>query len=450
MEEIFFGGLYLEITRRCQLKCAHCLRGDAQDIDMSKEIIDSILDQCAGIFEVFFTGGEPTLNIDAMDYFLREVQRRNIPLGKLGFITNGISIPDALKDFLLRAYDYISTCRTNCEAFRVDATIATHYRIEIGISDDVYHTGSMPESAKEIYKGFLPTEGCIVYTKGIHNLIKIGRAKNIRESISVPILEDFPRVQIGIAYKGHIPICGDCIRIERMLDFCDAYIPCLLAVNAKGKVLPYIETQSEYQTMDESVSGICQYSSGQMPSIMESVVSYNRGALPCYIGLNIQLNIEPDDISSAVDKIWSEKEKKNGNSPYYDPLFSIEKNEIVDLISASQLAYDVAYISYLINRISKYTDKQEFLHDFPYSNDYFYQKLLQTIGGMDTPDAAQWIVENMRYPWFRVDDKLVAMVKSMVKQKAIQIIRGNTNGLWGKDISKLIKYQLDRIPYLNE
>ena len=110
MKKIFFGGLGLEITRRCQLQCAHCLRGDAQNVDMSKEIIDSILDQCAGIFEVSFMGGEPTLNIDVMDYFLGEVHRRNILLGQLSFVTNGISIPDTLKDFLLRSYDYISSC----------------------------------------------------------------------------------------------------------------------------------------------------------------------------------------------------------------------------------------------------------------------------------------------------------------------------------------------------
>lgn len=448
MEKIFFGGLNLEITRRCQLKCAHCLRGDAQDVDMSKEVIDSILDQCAGIFEVFFSGGEPTLNIDVMDYFLKEVQRRNIPLGKLGFITNGISIPDALKDFLLHAYDYITTCRTSCEAFRTDATIATHYRIDIGISADDYHTGSNPEAAKEIYKSFLPNDGCAVYINSFSILIKRGRAKDIKESFSTPFLKGFPRVQIGIAYKGHTPICGDCIRIDRMTDFCDAYIPCMLTVTAKGKLLPTIEAQFEYHTEDETLTGICQYSGGQMPSIIKTILSYNRGALPCYVGYRIPLKIESSEISYAFDQFWKEKEIENRF--YYDPLFATDKKEIEDLISTSQLEYGAAYIHYLINRIPKYADKQEFLHDFPYSNDYFYQKLQQAIKVMDTPNVAQWIAENENYLWFRVDDTLVAMVKNMFKKQIIQKIRSDTGGLWSKGISKLIKYQLDKIPYLNE
>lgn len=447
MEKIFFGGLNLEITRRCQLKCAHCLRGDAQDVDMSKEVIDSILDQCAGIFDVFFTGGEPTLNIDAMDYFLREVQRRNIPLGGLGFVTNGISIPDTLKEFLLRAYDYITACRTSCEAFRIDATIAKHYRINIGISVDNYHTGSNPEAAKEIYKSFLPNEGCWIYANSVNSLIREGRAKNIKEAHSVPFLDGFPKIQIGIAYKGHTPICGDCIRINEMAGFCDAYIPCQLVVTAKGKILPFIQMQFEYQTEDETLTGICQYSGGLMPSIIESVRVYNRGALPCYVGYNIPLRVESDKLFSAISEL--RKENLNSNQ-YFDPLFLASKREIERLIHTSEAEYDLAYVHYFMDRIPKYSNEQDFIHDFPYSNDYFYQKLRQTMMVMDTPDVVQWIVENKDYLWYRVDDELVPMAKSLFKQFIIQGIREDTNGLWGKDISMLIKYQLDKIPYLNE
>ncbi len=32
--------LILEVTRRCNMCCAHCLRGDAEDIDMEKETVD--------------------------------------------------------------------------------------------------------------------------------------------------------------------------------------------------------------------------------------------------------------------------------------------------------------------------------------------------------------------------------------------------------------------------
>ena len=41
MKKILYRKVMLEITRRCQLKCAHCMRGDAQNLDMSEEIIDA-------------------------------------------------------------------------------------------------------------------------------------------------------------------------------------------------------------------------------------------------------------------------------------------------------------------------------------------------------------------------------------------------------------------------
>ena len=33
-----------EVTRRCNLSCEHCLRGDAQNLDMTKETVDKVLD----------------------------------------------------------------------------------------------------------------------------------------------------------------------------------------------------------------------------------------------------------------------------------------------------------------------------------------------------------------------------------------------------------------------
>ena len=50
--------LVLEVTRRCNMCCAHCLRGEAQNMDMQKETIDKLLDQTDSISMVTFSGGE--------------------------------------------------------------------------------------------------------------------------------------------------------------------------------------------------------------------------------------------------------------------------------------------------------------------------------------------------------------------------------------------------------
>ena len=33
--EIYVESLVIEVTRRCNMRCEHCLRGDAQNLDIS-------------------------------------------------------------------------------------------------------------------------------------------------------------------------------------------------------------------------------------------------------------------------------------------------------------------------------------------------------------------------------------------------------------------------------
>ena len=55
------NNVVIEVTRNCQLWCAHCLRGDAQNITISKEILDDFLSQVDWIYTLTITGGEPSL-----------------------------------------------------------------------------------------------------------------------------------------------------------------------------------------------------------------------------------------------------------------------------------------------------------------------------------------------------------------------------------------------------
>lgn len=59
--EIYVNYLAIEVTRRCNMKCEHCLRGDAQNLDISTAVLSGIAKHIHPA-SVIFTGGEPSLN----------------------------------------------------------------------------------------------------------------------------------------------------------------------------------------------------------------------------------------------------------------------------------------------------------------------------------------------------------------------------------------------------
>lgn len=81
--------LVIEITRRCNMGCAHCMRGDAQNMDISEKVIDAALSKVDSISSLTLTGGEPSLNIPAIRYITKRLKDLSIPLGSAYIVTNG-------------------------------------------------------------------------------------------------------------------------------------------------------------------------------------------------------------------------------------------------------------------------------------------------------------------------------------------------------------------------
>lgn len=70
-----FNGLTIELTRRCNMSCEHCLRGDAQNVTISEEIIDKIFEDTENCLQLYVAGGEPLLEPDRLRYLLDKVSK---------------------------------------------------------------------------------------------------------------------------------------------------------------------------------------------------------------------------------------------------------------------------------------------------------------------------------------------------------------------------------------
>ena len=81
--------LCLELTRQCNLACAHCARGEAQDAVIKREYIDRVLDQIDYMDQLTLTGGEPSLHPDLIEYVVDGIIRRGIRVRNLDMAING-------------------------------------------------------------------------------------------------------------------------------------------------------------------------------------------------------------------------------------------------------------------------------------------------------------------------------------------------------------------------
>jgi len=81
--------LVLEITRKCNLSCRHCLRGPAQRLTMSTQVLNNTLMHISHIGMVTFTGGEPSLATEVIEQFVQTCWWRHISVGSFFMYTNG-------------------------------------------------------------------------------------------------------------------------------------------------------------------------------------------------------------------------------------------------------------------------------------------------------------------------------------------------------------------------
>lgn len=110
-----------ELTRRCNLHCRWCSKGDAQNMDMTKEIIDKTLDELSDywIGTIRLTGGEPSLVPELVEYIVDGIIKRRIILGMVQFITNGTITSDDIKKSIMKFLYYSNTIQDEREELNI-------------------------------------------------------------------------------------------------------------------------------------------------------------------------------------------------------------------------------------------------------------------------------------------------------------------------------------------
>ena len=203
---IDFECLSLEITRRCGMNCAHCMRGDAQDVQINFDVIQTLCEKTRRIEHLNITGGEPSLEPLALRYFLFYLKNYNCKIGAFFCATNAQKYSQEFADILTELYRY-------CE--HPELCMLT-------ISIDQFHSDADPLALKEYRK--LPFYNPINEKGNIpkSNILDEGRANdNGIGMFSMPVSPYIYDVQLDgfrakVGDRLYINVFGDVLLDEDM------------------------------------------------------------------------------------------------------------------------------------------------------------------------------------------------------------------------------------------
>lgn len=270
MKKLTYSWIGIELTRRCNIACEHCMRGDAQNIDIDEGTIDSFLDQTQIIGKLAFEGGEPTLCIDKMKYILDGMKKRNILLFELEITTNGYKKIDDFVDVVQEYGEYIKYCWDRPD-------IKLPYYIKINVSVDKYHA---------LAGNYQPEESYWWYKVRMHNIAKVdrltngaypkkkGRAINLSEAVDVDYSFRRNDKRVEILSKDMKPCCPN-YKSYKLLFEDQVYIVCNLVITAKGDMTFFIFADDIWDIEDNNT--ICNVND----DIYEQILEFNKGKLTC-------------------------------------------------------------------------------------------------------------------------------------------------------------------------
>lgn len=147
-----FNQLMLEITRRCGMQCAHCMRGDAQDMEMDSNVLETLMLKTTYIEHLGITGGEPSLAPGALKQLVYYANHWNCHIGSFFCATNAENYSDQFIETLNALYhlcekpnECILTISTDQFHDKANPKALEEYR-KLPYYKPVKEKGSLPES----------------------------------------------------------------------------------------------------------------------------------------------------------------------------------------------------------------------------------------------------------------------------------------------------------------
>lgn len=167
MDKIYWNDLGIEVTRKCNMYCAHCMRGAPQNLDINMEWVDEVLKNTAFIGNIHFAGGEPSLNPKAILEILDIIKKYKIPVMSYNTIINGKFVSDKFIQAIIEWDKY-------CKKFSFKKNLC------VALTIDEFHEDIQSKNIQKLLKK-LPSFGIKIdnFKNGTKTIADIGNARKL-------------------------------------------------------------------------------------------------------------------------------------------------------------------------------------------------------------------------------------------------------------------------------
>ena len=181
--ELNIADLAIEVTRKCNMKCEHCLRGNSQRKTIDNQYIYKMLQLIDNVGTLTIAGGEPTLSMDSLQQIRHCIIYGNRDVSSFYMVTNGKAINlEAMAEWIYDMHNCCSDNEMSSIGFSFDSfhTQTFNWKQSDKHSNNYYRLQDMIEMNYGLYN----SSGESYVTKhsdenlGYHNLLKEGRAKD--------------------------------------------------------------------------------------------------------------------------------------------------------------------------------------------------------------------------------------------------------------------------------
>ncbi len=151
--ELDINSAVIEVTRKCNMNCEHCLRGASQRKTISDQHIYKFLQIVDNIGTLTITGGEPTLAMESLEQIKHCAQYGNCAVGDFYMVTNGKAIN------VDRLAEWANSMRFVCHNNEISG---------VAFSFDTFHTQTLEwKQAEKQKRNFQRLQEKIQYEYGI-------------------------------------------------------------------------------------------------------------------------------------------------------------------------------------------------------------------------------------------------------------------------------------------